>query len=92
MPRFMCMGVPMEVVEVRELEATVRARGVERVVSTLLLYPDGLAPGDHVVVHLGQAIERVTAEQARDAWAALEELFGDEFPMSLGAIEEGGVA
>ncbi len=80
----MCFGVPMRILRVHGYEATVEARGVERVVSTLLLEPESAKEGIWVLVHLGQAIEAVTEEAALLAWSALESLFGEEFPETLG--------
>lgn len=80
----MCFSVPMQIIRVDGDEATVEARGVERVVSTLLLYPDRPSVGEYVLVHLGQAIERVSEADAAATWAAIESLFGDEFPETLG--------
>jgi hydrogenase expression/formation protein HypC len=74
----------MKVTRVDGLEATVEALGVERIVSILLLHPRVPEVGEYVLVHLGQAMETVGEEEAKQAWSALEALFGDEFPMTLG--------
>ncbi|MDH4014884.1 MAG: HypC/HybG/HupF family hydrogenase formation chaperone, partial [Chromatiales bacterium] len=33
----------------------------------------GLAPGDHVLVHVGYAIQKVTEAQAQSTWDLLDE-------------------
>jgi len=50
------------------------ARGIEREVSLFLLQGEELAPGDHVLVHVGYAIQIVSAEEAADSWELLDEV------------------
>ena len=50
------------------------ARGIEREVSLFLLQGEELAPGDHVLVHVGYAIQKVSAEEAADSWELLDEV------------------
>lgn len=70
----MCLAVPMRVVEVDGFSARCEARGVERHVSLLLLGDDAVAPGDFVTVHLGQALQKIDPDEARLAWALLDEM------------------
>ena len=70
----MCMGIPMRIVEIDGLVARCEAKGVERQASLLMLEHEGLAVGDYIVVHLGHAIDRVTPEQAAEAWAIYDEM------------------
>ncbi|MGB5737049.1 MAG: HypC/HybG/HupF family hydrogenase formation chaperone [Thiohalocapsa sp.] len=70
----MCMGIPMRIIEIDGLLARCEAKGVEREASLLMLEHEGLAVGDYIVVHLGHAIDRVTPEQAADAWAIYDEM------------------
>lgn len=74
----MCMGIPMRVLRIDGLVARCEAKGVARDASLLLLGEDGVAVGDYVVVHLGHAIERVSAERAADAWAVYDEMLAAE--------------
>ena len=80
----MCMGIPMRIVEINGLAARCEAKGVEREVSLLMLDPDGLAVGDFVVIHLGHAIEKISAERAADAWSVYDEMLAAE---SAAAVE-----
>ena len=50
------------------------ARGIEREVSLFLLQGEALAPGDHILVHVGYAIQKVSAEEAADSWELLDEV------------------
>ncbi len=70
----MCMAVPMKIQSIDGFVATCEARGTTREVSLFMLQYEGLAPGDYVAVHLGQATEKLTADQARDAWALYDEM------------------
>ena len=70
----MCLSIPMQVTQVDGLQARCRARGVERVVSLVLLMDLDIRPGDMVTVHQGCAHERIPAEQAHRAWALYDEM------------------
>jgi len=50
------------------------ARGIEREVSLFLLQGEDLTPGDHVLVHVGYAIQKVSAEEAADSWELFDEV------------------
>jgi hydrogenase expression/formation protein HypC len=63
-----CLGIPGRIVEVRPGHdlAQVDVAGVVREINLSLL--DGpWASGDHILIHSGFALERMTAEQAREA-------------------------
>jgi hydrogenase expression/formation protein HypC len=74
----MCLGIPMQVAAIDGLLARCEAKGVMREASLLMLQHEALAPGDYVVVHLGYAIEKVTAEEAAAAWAVYDEMLAAE--------------
>jgi hydrogenase expression/formation protein HypC len=38
------------------------------------LQGEELAPGDHILVHVGYAIQKVSAEEAADSWELLDEV------------------
>lgn len=64
------------------LAATCEARGIEREVSLFLLQGEPLAPGDHVLVHVGYAIQKVTRDEASASWTLLEEILAAEEKLS----------
>jgi len=64
----MCLGVPMRVVEREGFVARCEAYGVERTVSLFLLQHESIAPGDHVMVHVGYAIQKMSPAEARSMW------------------------
>lgn len=73
----MCLGIPGRIVEVRPGSdlAGVDVAGVVRDINLALL--DGpFAAGEHILIHSGFALERMTPEQARDALA----VFGPDDP------------
>lgn len=70
----MCLTVPMQIQTIDRLIAHCAARGVEREVSLLFLQGEELAPGDYVLVQLGQAVEKVSVEEAEASWALLDQI------------------
>lgn len=76
----MCLGIPGELVEVREDDGVrvgrVRFGGIARDVCLACL-PEA-AVGDYVLVHVGFAIARLDAEEAARTYAILRELGGAE--------------
>lgn len=70
----MCLGIPMQIKRLDRFSAHCEAKGVEREVGLLMLQHESLQVGDFVVVHLGQAIQKVTPEEAATAWALYDEM------------------
>jgi hydrogenase expression/formation protein HypC len=68
----MCLGVPGEVLSIKENFAEVDFGGIKREVS-LLLCPD-VKEGDYVLIHVGFAIQRLDEEEALETLRLLEEL------------------
>lgn len=74
----MCLGIPMQVKQIDGFMARCEAGGVEREVSLFMLPEKSVQPGDHVIVHVGYAIQKITAQEARSAW----ELYDDMLRLS----------
>lgn len=70
----MCVGVPMQIVEINYPAGVAEAKGVTRAIGLQLMPEDSLQIGDHVIVHVGFAIEKVNKERADEIWEALEEV------------------
>ena len=70
----MCLAVPMMVRSVDGFNAVCEAKGIEREVSLFMLQGDAVAPGDHVLVHVGYAIQKVSEEEARSAWELFDQI------------------
>lgn len=75
----MCLGIPMQIREIDGFTARCEARGVERDVSLFMLQHEPLGVGDHVVVHVGYAIQKITPQEARSAWELYDQMLaGDQ--------------
>ncbi len=74
----MCLGIPMEVVAIDGYRARCSAQGIEREVSLFLMQDEPVAPGDFVMVHVGYAIQKMTAQQARSTWELFDEVMKAE--------------
>jgi hydrogenase expression/formation protein HypC len=53
------------------------ARGVEREVSLFMMQDEDIRPGDFVLVHVGYAIQKVSAEDAAASWQLFDEILAD---------------
>ena len=74
----MCLGVPMRVVERDGFRARCEAKGIERSVSLFLLQHEAVGPGDHVMVHVGYAIQKISEADALSAWELYDEMLANE--------------
>lgn len=74
----MCLGIPMQVREVDGFTARCEAKGVERDVSLFMLQDVRVGPGDFVMVHVGYALQKMSAHEARSAWELYDELLAAE--------------
>lgn len=72
----MCLGIPMQIVAINGYQARCEAKGVERDVSLFMLQDEPLAIGDHVMVHVGYALQKLTVQDARSTWELLDEITG----------------
>ncbi|MHB1608565.1 MAG: HypC/HybG/HupF family hydrogenase formation chaperone [Acidiferrobacter thiooxydans] len=74
----MCLAVPMRVEQVLADDlAVVEIGGVRKTVSLALV--DGVAEGDYVIVHVGFALTRLNADEARktlDLFAEIAQVAG----------------
>lgn len=70
----MCLAVPMKITAVDGFNAVCEAKGIQREVSLFMLQGEEVAPGDHVLVHVGYAIQKVSEEDARLAWELFDEV------------------
>jgi hydrogenase expression/formation protein HypC len=70
----MCLAVPMRVKSVDGFNALCEAKGIEREVSLFMLQGESIEPGDHVLIHVGYAIQKVSEEEARASWELFDEI------------------
>ena len=76
----MCLAIPMRIRSVDGYTARCEAKGVERNVSLFLLQDQTLSDGDFVLVHVGYAIQKVSADEARSTWALFDEMLEKQSP------------
>ena len=81
----MCLGVPMRIKEINGFNARCEARGIERNASLFLLQHEEVQVGDMVMIHVGNAIQKMTEEDAQTAWDLYDEMFAAEDEALAGA-------
>ena len=74
----MCLGIPMQVIEIDGFVANCEAKGIRRDVSLFMLEEGEVAVGDYVMVHVGYAIQKMTPQEARSAWELFDEVLSAE--------------
>lgn len=74
----MCLGIPMQIVEINGYTARCEAKGVEREISLFMLQNDTVKPGDYVMIHVGYAIQKITEQDARSSWELFDEILAAE--------------
>ena len=80
----MCLAIPGKILEAREIDGfrvgRVEFGGVTR--DVYLDYVPEAQPGDYVIVHVGFAISKVDAEEARRTYELLEQMgaIAEELP------------
>ena len=83
----MCLGIPGQIIDIVDDEnsiAKVDVSGVRRIVSIALVRPEGIAPGDWVLIHVGFAMSKIDENEARETMQALQVLgqpYADELEM-----------
>lgn len=70
----MCVGVPMEIIEINYPAGVGEAKGVKREIGLQLIPEDSIEIGDHVIVHVGFAIEKIDRKLASEIWKGLDEV------------------
>lgn len=81
----MCLGVPMRIIEINGFAARCEARGIERKASLFLLQHEELKVGDLVMIHVGNAIQKMSEEEARSAWELYDEMLALDAEAANGA-------
>jgi hydrogenase expression/formation protein HypC len=70
----MCLGIPMQIKSIEGYTARCEAKGVERDVSLFMMQEETLNIDDFVVVHVGYAIQKISAEEAQTAWELYDQM------------------
>jgi len=74
----MCLAVPMKITSIDGFDCTCEAKGIERQVSLFMMQGEPLEQGDHILVHVGYAIQKVSEQEAADSWALFDEILAAE--------------
>ena len=74
----MCLAIPMQITHIDGFNAHCVAKGVERDVSLFLLQDEPLQEGDHILIHVGYAIQKISVEEARSTWELLDQMMLQE--------------
>ena len=74
----MCLAVPMTIASIDGFQCTCEARGIQRDVSLFMMQDEELQPGDHVLVHVGYAIQKISADEACESWQLIDEILATE--------------
>jgi hydrogenase expression/formation protein HypC len=74
----MCLAVPMKISAIDGFLSTCEARGIEPEDSLFMLQDDTLQIGDNILVHVGYAIQKVSATEAAESWALFDEMLAAE--------------
>jgi hydrogenase expression/formation protein HypC len=83
----MCLGIPgqiLEIVDDTNSIAKVNVSGVKRNVNVALVRPEGIGPGDWVLIHVGFAMSKIDETEAQETMKALQlmgQTYTDELQM-----------
>ena len=83
----MCLGIPgriIAIVDDANSIAKVDVSGVRRNVNVALVRPEGIGPGDWVLIHVGFAMSKIDESEAQETMKALRlmgEVYTDELKM-----------
>jgi hydrogenase expression/formation protein HypC len=64
----------MRIIEINGFSARCEARGIERQASLFLMQHEDLQVGDLVMIHVGNAIQKMTEEEAHTVWELYDEM------------------
>jgi hydrogenase expression/formation protein HypC len=68
----------MQVNHLDGFDARCSAKGVERDVSLFLLQGEDIEVGDYLLIHVGYAIQKLSAQQARETWELFDQLLEED--------------
>lgn len=70
----MCLGIPMEILSIRNSTARCGRQGIERDVDIFLMNDQNLLVGDFVLVHVGYAIQKIEKTEAETRWQLIDQM------------------
>ena len=85
----MCLAIPGQIVRLipgTDL-ATADVSGIKRNINIGLVKPEGIAPGDWVLIHVGFAMSKIDEEEARTSLEFLQSM-GKAFADEIEAMQQ----
>lgn len=76
----MCLAIPMQITQINGFEARCSARGVAREVSLFMLQDESISVGDWVLIHVGYALQKISAAEAWESWELFDQLLTEDQP------------
>lgn len=73
----MCLAIPMRITAIDGFTARCEARGEFRDASLFMLQDDLPEVGDHVMIQVGYAVRKVSAEEARESWELYDQILAE---------------
>jgi hydrogenase expression/formation protein HypC len=67
----------MQVKSIDRFQCLCEAKGIQREVSLFMMQGEEIVPGDYVLVHVGYAIQKVSAEDAAASWQLFDEILAE---------------
>jgi hydrogenase expression/formation protein HypC len=68
----------MQITQINGDNAHCVAKGIERDVSLLLLADEDIKLGDHVLIHVGYALQKISAAEALSTWELLDQMSSED--------------
>ena len=84
----MCLGIPGQIIDIVDDAnsiAKVEVSGVRRNVSIALVRPEGIGPGDWVLIHVGFAMSKIDEAEAQETMKILNSM-GDVYTDELNML------
>ncbi len=73
----MCLAIPMQIIAIDGFTARCEARGQLRDVSLFMMQDEPPVPGDFVMIQVGYAVRRVSAEEASASWELYDQILAE---------------
>jgi hydrogenase expression/formation protein HypC len=68
----------MQITKIDGFNAHCVAKGIERDVSLFLLQDEAIKAGDHLLIHVGYAIQKISEAEALSTWELLDQMLAED--------------
>ena len=86
----MCLGIPGQIIDMVDDASSIAkviVSGVKRNVNVVLVRPEGIGPGDWVLIHVGFAMSKIDENEAYETMKTLQ-LMGDVYTDELKMLHQ----